>query len=84
MHVNGNELQGSHTELGIEHLCRIRERIGLLVEKGAEPCAVEVDRQGKWFILRGKVNSHLTRSHLFDLIPEIDGARWIVDQLRVG
>ncbi|MFO8071068.1 MAG: hypothetical protein R6V85_04260 [Polyangia bacterium] len=45
---------------------------------------VEVERQGKWFVLEGTVDSHRTRSQLFSLVPRKDGAQWIVDRIRVG
>lgn len=49
-----------------------------------EQCSVEVERQGRWYVLRGRVDSHRTRSQLFSMVPKKDGARWIVDHLRVG
>jgi hypothetical protein len=47
-------------------------------------CSVDVERLGRWFVLRGRVDSHRTRSQLFSMVPKKDGARWIVDHLRVG
>lgn len=41
-------------------------------------------RRGNWFLIGGRVDSHQTKSIIFGLVPEIDGARWIVDRLLVG
>ncbi len=49
-----------------------------------EMCSLEVAKQGDWYVLKGKVDSHRTRAELFDLVPEREGARWIVDELHVG
>jgi len=47
-------------------------------------CSVQIEQSGRWFVLRGRVDSHGTRSRLFGAIPESNGARWIVDKLRIG
>jgi hypothetical protein len=49
-----------------------------------EKCEWEVQKDGRWFVLKGWVDSHVTRSALFGLVPEDDGAQWIIDYLRVG
>lgn len=49
-----------------------------------ETCSLEVAKQGEWYVLKGQVDSHRTRAELFGLVPEHDGARWIVDELHVG
>lgn len=46
-------------------------------------CAVRVEKDGHWFVLRGTVDSHRTRTALICMVPEIDGASWVVDHLRV-
>jgi len=47
-------------------------------------CDVEVSKEGRWFTLSGRVGTQHEKSALFELVPEIDGARWIVDRLHVG
>jgi hypothetical protein len=47
-------------------------------------CDVRFDRRENWFILDGWVDSFRTKCRLLDMIPEIDGARWIVDRIRIG
>jgi uridine kinase len=49
-----------------------------------DSCSVEVERDGNWFVLRGWVDCHTTKGHLFALVPLVDGAQWIVDRIRVG
>ena len=41
-------------------------------------------RRGPWFLIGGRVDSHQTKTIVFALVPEIDGARWIVDRLHIG
>lgn len=70
----------------MEHSKALTERFRRVVEArglGAE-CDVVVERDGRWFVLRGRVDSHGTRSALISQVPEIDGARWVVDHLQVG
>jgi hypothetical protein len=47
-------------------------------------CEVSVSKRGRWFVLRGRVGCHATRAAIFGLVPEMEGARWIVDELRCG
>ena len=47
-------------------------------------CDVRIGRQDHWFVLEGKVDSFGTKCDLLALVPEFDGARWIVDRIRVG
>ena len=56
----------------------------LLSDAGNPDGAVEVELKGKWYVLRGSVDCHRTRSQLFRLVPRVDGAQWIVDHIRVG
>ncbi|MFO8073214.1 MAG: hypothetical protein R6V85_15185 [Polyangia bacterium] len=61
------------------------ERGRRLRNKRSASGQVEVEKRGKWFVLRGHVDSHRTRSELFKMVPErSDGGRYIVDRLRVG
>jgi len=46
-------------------------------------CSLEVEKRGRWFVLRGRVDSQLTKSRLIGMVPEVDGAQWIVDRLHV-
>jgi len=63
----------------------MRRAEGYLSEQAlAEACSLAVKKQGRWFTISGKVDSHRTKTALFGLVPEHDGARWIVDRLRVG
>jgi hypothetical protein len=41
-------------------------------------------RRGRWFLIGGRVDTYQTKSIVFGLVPEIEGARWIVDRLHVG
>jgi hypothetical protein len=57
----------------------------LIEERGiCQDCMIEVEREDHWFVIHGWVNSFGTKGMLFELVPEIDGARWIVDRVRVG
>lgn len=47
-------------------------------------CRVEVERQQHWFVLSGWVDSFQAKCRLMALVPEHEGARWIVDRIRVG
>ncbi|HUU00114.1 MAG TPA: hypothetical protein VM425_01595 [Myxococcota bacterium] len=47
-------------------------------------CDVNIDRRENWFILDGWVDSFKTKCCLLDMIPEINGSRWIVDRIRIG
>ena len=49
-----------------------------------DTCVVKVEKDGHWFVLRGTVDSHRTRTALISMVPEIDGACWVVDHLRVS
>ena len=51
---------------------------------GARGVNVRVERDGPWFVLRGRVASQRQRTTLFDAVPRDRGARWIVDGIRVG
>lgn len=44
---------------------------------------VEVERRGKWFVLKGWVNSLKLKSRLLARVPRIHGAQWVIDRLRV-
>lgn len=46
-------------------------------------CRLEVEKRGRWFILRGRVDSHPTKSCLIGMVPKVKGAQWIVDRLHV-
>ena len=50
----------------------------------ADKCEVNIDRRENWFVLDGWVDSFKTKCQLLDMVPEIDGARWIVDRIRIG
>jgi len=67
------------------HVTRLLARSRQLLERRGvhEHCSVEVERRDRWFVLRGRVDSHRTRSQLFEMVPKSDGAQWIVDHLRV-
>jgi hypothetical protein len=58
---------------------QILEKLGLDREFG-----LQVFRRGCWFLIGGRVDSHQTKSIIFSLVPEMEGARWIVDRLHVG
>ena len=45
---------------------------------------LRVIRHGHWFLIGGRVDSHQTKLIIFGLVPEIEGARWIVDRLHIG
>lgn len=57
-----------------------------LVDAGevTRDCQLEVTRQEHWFVLSGWVGSFGAKCRLLALVPEHDGARWIVDRIRVG
>jgi hypothetical protein len=46
-------------------------------------CRLEVEKQGRWFILRGQVDSQPVKSRLIGMVPKVEGAQWIVDRLHV-
>ena len=46
-------------------------------------CNVIVNNNGKWFEFDGVVDSQLTRSTLFSLVPLNDGRQQIIDKLQV-
>jgi osmotically-inducible protein OsmY len=52
--------------------------------KGGAPCNLQVERKGNWFTLEGRVETQRMKSAIFEMVPEIDGARWIVDKIHVG
>jgi len=52
--------------------------------ENAEDCIIQVKKQDHWFTLEGWVDSFGTKGLLFSLVPEFDGARWIIDRIRVG
>jgi hypothetical protein len=52
--------------------------------ENARDCIVKVKRQDHWFILEGWVDSFGTKGLLFSLVPEFEGARWIIDRIHVG
>jgi hypothetical protein len=47
-------------------------------------CDFRVRRDGRWCIFDGRVDSQSTKTELFGLVPEVDGALWIVDKLQTG
>jgi hypothetical protein len=56
----------------------------LLAQRGVDDyCAVAVEQQGRWTVFWGQVDSQATRIRLFSMVPEIDGERRIVDNLRI-
>ena len=46
-------------------------------------CQVQVNKRGRFFELKGRVDSFWTRSVLFALVPKYRGQRYIIDKLRV-
>jgi len=49
-----------------------------------DECDFSVRRDGPWCVFDGKVDSLSTKTALFAMVPEVDGAMWIVDKLRTG
>jgi len=49
----------------------------------ADVCDFTVERDGRWWVFDGKVDSQMTKCSLIDLTPTVDGAQWVVDKLRV-
>lgn len=49
-----------------------------------DECRIEVMEDGPWTIFDGRVDSQSTKTRLFGLVPQVDGAQWIVDRLRTG
>jgi hypothetical protein len=47
-------------------------------------CDFTVRRDGRWCVFDGRVDSQSTKTELFGLVPEVDGAHWIVDRLQTG
>lgn len=46
-------------------------------------CRLEVEKRGRWFVLRGRVGSQPVKSRLIGMIPKVEGAQWIEDRLHV-
>lgn len=76
-------LENGHASREVDGLAR---RARQLIGQGEKlaPCKVSISMQGRWFTISGRVDSQRTKSALFELVPEIDGARWIVDRVHVG
>ena len=49
----------------------------------ASHCDVDVSVDGKWCTFKGTVDSQEMRTALFDLVPSLNGKRYIVDRLHV-
>lgn len=47
-----------------------------------DDCDFSISRDGPWYVFEGTVDSQATKTELFALVPEVDGAQWIVDKLR--
>jgi osmotically-inducible protein OsmY len=63
----------------------IRRWQDLIGERRIEPTAeVDVEQQGRWLVLEGKVPTHGQKARLLDAVPEVDGAAWVIDKLRVS
>ena len=45
-------------------------------------CDFRIRFDGRWCIFDGEIDSPSTKTELFALVPEFDGALWIVDKLR--
>jgi hypothetical protein len=57
----------------------------LLMERGVHDlCCYDIKQDGNWFIIEGWVDSQTTKCHIFAKVPEFEGARWIVDRIRIG
>jgi hypothetical protein len=67
-------------------LSRFRSRLSQLFDEHRlhGTCDVTAERRGRWTVLSGKVDSHLTKARLLGLAPKKDGAQFIIDRLRVG
>jgi hypothetical protein len=79
-YAEGIDLPGDpHLDDFLENGHRALSERGLGREYG-----LRVVRHGRWFLIGGRVDSHQTKSIVFALVPEMDGARWIVDRLHVG
>lgn len=56
-----------------------------LVDRGVQKrCSLEVHRNRNWFVLDGRVDSYGTKIALVNLVPKIEGARWVVDRVHIG
>jgi hypothetical protein len=44
---------------------------------------VEAEKKGNWFVLKGQVDCQRTKLELFRIVPQVDGARWIVDHVQI-
>lgn len=44
---------------------------------------IDIKRRGKWFVLRGFVDSYKTKLKLFSWVPKFAGKQHIVDKVRV-
>jgi hypothetical protein len=74
----GTEAQDPLERAYLERYAKMIDALGL-----HDTCVVSVEKDGHWFVLRGTVDSHTTRTALISMVPEIDGACWVVDHLRV-
>jgi hypothetical protein len=62
----------------------MRNCLQAVAERGVEDlCDFKVLQKGKWYVFEGCVDSQATKTELLDMAPEIDGASWVVDKLRI-
>jgi hypothetical protein len=83
MKSNTNVSEGSNDPRPHQRL--ERKSLEMVERQGVrQACEFKVLEQGRWTIFDGKVDSQSTKTRLFGLVPEVDGAQWIVDRLRTG
>lgn len=55
-----------------------------LIERGVgHYCHVTVNRSGEWFELDGQIDSQWSRGVIFNMVPPINGKRYVVDKLKI-
>jgi hypothetical protein len=47
-------------------------------------CNVTVKKNGRWFELKGTINSLCTKWAIFSLVPRIEGRQYIIDKLQTA
>lgn len=64
----------------------LRQRARKLLQEKAQGDAfhLKISQQGRWFTLEGRVESQHIKSKIIEIVPEVQGARWIVDRIHVG
>lgn len=84
--MENESLEVTHSPGGVDpQLHRLKQRIKTSAHNVGQSRKLKIDvqRRGRWFILKGSVSNYKTKLELFSWVPRVNGGQHIIDKLKV-